>query len=527
MKKQNHTNTYYTPVQLRLPLDIGKIIETSDPLYVFNEVMEHIDLRKHIADERNCKTGRPRYDSIKLLKIILFAFMEYGYCAVRFIEKLCKTDIRFMWLLDEAKAPSFMTIENFMKDILVGTLDEIVAEINEYIFETESVDTNHVYLDGTKVEANANKYTWVWKKSCIKSRNKVFMKLNEALSEVNEQLMICKRAKLESHQEYEIEYVEYIMETYLSAMNVSVENFVYGSGKRKSKEQRLYEQLSEYCERLKKYAERIRICGDNRNSYSKTDHDATFMRVKKDYMGNDQLLPAYNFQTAISDGYVVMHHAYAYASDMDCFQPMMEAFNERYHFYPEYPVADAGYGSFNNYLYCETHGMKKYMKFSTYDKLSKDEKYRDNPYRAVNFKIDEGNMVCPNGKKFYFLKKQPVKGNKYGRTEEVYKCEDCKDCGHREKCHKSADDRIVRINEELTQIHNEVLGNLNSVHGALLRMNRSIQSEGTFGEIKWNRAYRRLRRRGEEAVNFEFGLICCGFNLHKLYLARQAKKKAA
>ena len=252
------------------------------------------------------------------------------------------------------------------------------------------------------------------------------------------------------------------------------------------------------------------------------------MRFKKDHTKNDQLLPGYNLQMVICDEFIAHYGVYAFASDMDCFQPLMEGFFERYGKYPRYPLADAGYGSFNNYLYCELHNMEKYMKFTMYEKESKDSKYRDNPYRACNFDIDhEGFMVCPNGKRFHFLRSAPVKGNQFGRTEEYYQCEDCTNCPHREKCHKSKDNRVVRINEELTQFHNEVLNNLNSIHGALLRMNRSIQAEGAFGEIKWNRGYKRLRRRGIEGVILELGLISCGFNLHKYHLKRLAAQVAA
>jgi hypothetical protein len=134
-------------------------------------------------------------------------------------------------------------------------------------------------------------------------------------------------------------------------------------------------------------------------------------------------------------------------------------------------------------------------------------------------------MVCPNGKRFYFLRTAPIKENQFERTEEYYQCEDCTGCPHREKCHKSEKNRIVRINEELTQFHKEVLSNLNCVHGALLRMNRSIQAEGAFGGIKWNKGYRRLRRRGIEGVILELGLISCGFNLYKYHLKMLAKRK--
>ncbi len=526
--KKNITEKYITPIQLKMPVDMERIIEISDPVYTFNEVMEHIDLNKYIAEEKGCNAGRPKYDPIKLLKVILFAFMEYGYCSVRVIQKLCKTDIRFLWLLDEEPAPSHMTISNFMNHCLKTKIEDIFADINGYIFAQENVDLEHAYLDGTKLEANANKYSWVWKKGSIHSRNNVFSKLNGLLTEINESIFASYRVKFELRQEYAIEYVEYILETYLEVSGIKRENFVHGKGKRKSTEQKQYERVEECLKRLKKYSEHIRICGEKRNSYSKTDHDATFFRMKKDYMGNDALLPGYNMQLLICDEYIAHYGVFPFASDMDCFQPMMEGFARRYGHYPRYPLADAGYGSFNNYLFCQEHGMEKYMKFTMYEKESKDKKYRNDPYRAVNFEIDQdGYMLCPNGKRFNYLRTEPVKGNQFGRTEEYYQCEDCDGCPHRASCHKSSQNRIIRLNEELTRFHGEVLENLNSVHGALLRMNRSIQSEGAFDGIKWNRGYKRLRRRGVESALLEIGLISCGFNLHKYHLKKQTAQLAA
>ena len=222
-----------------------RIIEISDPVYTFSEVMEHIDLRKYIAERKDCSTGRPKYAPEKLLKVILFAFMEFGYCSVRMIEKLCKTDIRFLWLLDEVNAPSHMTISSFIKNELMGSVDEIFSDINGYIFEQEQVDLTHVYIDGTKMEANAQKYTWVWKKGTIRSRNNVFGKLTELLNEVNASVLSAFGVKYEIRQEYAIGYVEYILQTFLETVGMTTETFVHGSGKRKSKEQKLYEKIED------------------------------------------------------------------------------------------------------------------------------------------------------------------------------------------------------------------------------------------------------------------------------------------
>lgn len=243
-----------------------------------------------------------------------------------------------------------------------------------------------------------------------------------------------------------------------------------------------------------------KICGEDRNSYSKTDHSATFMRIKTDYMGNDQLLPAYNVQVGVADEYIAVVDVNQYRSDMDCFIPLMNKFYTTYGFYPKYPVADAGYGSYNNYIFCEQHGMEKYMKFPMFKKETTDKKYLQ--YR------------------------KNVKGNKYGRQEEVYQCEDCSGCPYAKQCKKTDKNRTVRINRELTAMHQEVIENLESTHGALLRMNRSIQAEGTFGIMKNDRWYKRIVRRGIKSVLLEVFLVSIGHNLYK-YHNKQKKVAAA
>ena len=519
--------TDYTSYQLKLPIDLSYAIDFSDPVFTFMEVFDHLDIQKYIVAD-SYSTGRPCYDPVKLLRVILFAFMENGYCSLRSIERFCKTDIRYIWLLDNIKAPSFMTIGNFINNSLSLSIEQIFREINSYIYVQDNVDLDHVYIDGTKIEANANKYTWVWKKACFTSRDKVFEYLTELIGSINATTLAPLGVKITPREQYTIEYVEEIKTFFSSVSGFDESSAVKGRGHRKSLVQRQYQKLDEYCNRLKNYAKKIEICGEKRNSYSKTDHDATFMRVKRDYMGNDQLLPAYNMQVAVCDEYIAAVDAQKYASDMDCFVPLMEKFNSLYGMYPRYPVADAGYGSYNNYLYCEEVGMEKYMKFTMYNKTVNDKKYRDDPYDSRNFTRNEnGELICPNGKRIRFLYNKPVKGNKYGRTEEVYECEDCSDCPFKSSCTKSSGNRRIYINRELTAIHEEVFGNLESTHGQLLRRNRSIQAEGTYGIIKWDRSYRRAYRRGYENIILEFTLIACGFNLYKYHNRKKRSENAA
>ena len=300
MRLKNHTNGNYTSRQLKLPLDIEKIINVSDPVYTFCEVMDHIDLSRYFV-EKGYKTGRPRCDEQKLLKVILFAFMEHGICSLREIEKLCRNDIRYIYLLDDMKAPSFATFGNLIRNELTDSIEQIFTDINSYIFKKDQVDLEHTYIDGTKIEANANRYTWVWKKSCLRNRDKVLKKLSALIDSMNTNVLDYMGIKLEKRNEYAIDYVTELLENYKTATGLDMIKFVSGTGHRKSMEQRQYQEMQKFLERLKSYAKHIEICGNERNSYSKTDCDATFMRIKRDYMGNDQLLPAYNLQVAICD----------------------------------------------------------------------------------------------------------------------------------------------------------------------------------------------------------------------------------
>ena len=524
MKTITHSN--YTPKQGHLPVFLQDFLPITDPVIAFDQFMEGIEIEKYLKDIPEHETGRIRYNPVDMLKTVLFGFMEEGYCSLRELEDKCKVNVRYMYLMNW-KTPSYRTFGYFINEVLAKNIEDIFLEISKAIFKKDKVDLSHIYIDGTKLEANANKYTWVWKKATEKSRYRLYSKITALLEEINAELCwsgLC----IKTNTEYVPEYLEETLASYVKVYQLDEDNFVYGKGKHKTVQQRHYEQLKTYAQKLDEYREKLTICGEDRNSYAKTDHSATFMRIKKDYMGNDQLLPAYNIQIGVADEYIAVVDVNHYRSDMDCFVPLMEKFHDLYDFYPQYPVADAGYGSYNNYIYCEQHGMKKYMKFTTFAKEVKDKRYHENPYRAENFSIDpDGIMRCPNGKAFHFLCRKDIKGNRYGRQEEIYECEDCSGCPYAAKCKKTPKNRTVQINKELTAMHREVLDNLESIHGALLRMNRSIQAEGTFGIMKYDRSYKRIVRRGIKSVLLEVFLVSIGHNLYKHYNKDIQKRKAA
>jgi len=522
---KNPTQVYSNPKQAVLPMLIQDYLDICDPVLTFDRFMGEIELEKYLKSIPKHYTGRLRYNPVSMLKTVLFGFMTNGYISLRELEDQCKVNLRFMYLMDH-ETPSYRTFGYFINEVIGDSIEEIFNDINHKIFEKEHVDLQHLYIDGSKFEANANKYSWVWKKATEKSRYRLFDKITTLFQEINDELS-CTGVKLMINSEYAPDYLKEAADRYAQAWQLDETQFVYGRGHHKTIQQRHYELLKAYAGKLEEYVEKIRICGEGRNSYSKTDHSATFMRIKTDYMGNDQLLPAYNVQVGVADEYIAIVDVNQYRTDMDCFVPLMNKFRDTYGFYPKYPVADAGYGSYNNYIFCEQNGMKKYMKFTMFKKETKDRKYHEDPFRAVNFPIgNDGIMRCPNGKAFLFRYRKNVKGNNYGRQEEIYECEDCSGCPYAERCKKTDRNRTIRINEELTRMHKEVIENLESIQGALLRMNRSIQAEGTFGIMKNDRWYKRIVRRGSKSVRLEIFLVSIGHNLYK-YHNKQMRSSAA
>lgn len=509
-----------------MPLFVKDFLDICDPVLTFDRLMEEINLEKYLNNVPKHFTGRLRYNPVSMLKTILFGFMTNGYISLRELEDSCRVNIRFMYLMNH-QTPSYRTFGYFINEILAENIEDIFCDINKRIFENEKVDLTHLYIDGTKFEANANKYSWVWKKATEKSRYRLYGKITKLFTEINEELEYSG-LQMNVNSEYVPEYLREAAERYSEYFELDKSKFVNGRGHRKTNQQRQYEKLIQYSKKLEEYAEKIQICGEERNSYSKVDHDATFMRIKTDYMGNDQLLPAYNVQIGVADEYIAVVDVNQYRSDMDCFVPLMNRFRSIYGAYPKYPVADAGYGSYNNYIFCEQNGIEKYMKFPMFKKETEDRKYHENPFRAVNFRIGEdGVMRCPNGKGFHLKYRAAVRGNAYGRQEEIYECEDCRDCPYSTQCKKSEKNRTVRINQELTAMHREVVENLQCIHGALLKMNRSIQAEGTFGIMKNDRLYKRIVRRGLKSIKLEIYLVSIGQNLHKYHNKMMRKASAA
>ena len=481
---------YFNPKQLKLPLSFDIKIPFDSEVRTFDEVFRRVDLNQYVVAE--AKVGRIGYNPVNMLKLILFCQME-NITSLREMAKAAQHDIRIMWLTDELM-PSHQTISEFMKHRLRDRIENIFYDLNKYIIDREKIDKEKLFIDGTKIEANANKYTFVWKGSIEKFRDKLYRKITKHIEKLNAHYTDMS-IFFPMYDTYESEYLKRILEFLAREVEQSEVSFVYGKGTRKTALQRDYENILEYYTKLNEYNDYIDIIGTNRNSCARTDHDATFMHMKEDYMRNGQLKPGYNVQMGVSDEYILHVDIFQDRSDYQTFIPFLEGFKQKYGYYPKYPVADAGYGGLKNYRYLKLNDMELYQKYAMYSKDTTDKKRLKDPYFTFDLINDGKDYIAKNGERLRFTYTN-------NRGNDVYALPNGK---------------TKEINAENIAYQKEVIENLQSERGIELRVQRSIQVEGAFGVIKEQLGFRRFKRRGIQNVKFEFMLIAIGYNLKKLH----------
>ena len=492
MQRLQLTQDYFNPKQLKLPLSFEILIPFDSEARTFDEVFRRINLKQYLVSKSD--VGRNGYNTVNMLKLILFCYME-NITSSREIEKAARNDIRLMWLTDELK-PSHQTINQFINNHLSDSIESIFYELNKYIIKTEQIETDKLYIDGTKIEANSNRYKFIWKGSYEKFREKLYLKITKLLNKLNEGYQ-AMGIYFPVSETYEVETLSKIEQFIGQQMSLSNITSVYGKGKHKTMIQRDYDHIKDYIEKLTTYNDYIETIGPNRNSCAKTDKDATFMRMKEDHMRNGQLKPGYNIQIGVSNEYILHLGIYQDRNDYQTLIPFLEGYYKAYGYYPKYPVADAGYGGLKNYRYLKDNGMALYQKYSLYAKETGNKKYMNDMTRPVNFKRDDlGNYYDQNGERLEYLWHSK-------RGPDVYEVPSTK--------------KRIDINPELWALQKEARENLQSSLGIELRMQRSIQVEGAFGIIKEDYGFRRFKRRGMTNVALEFTLIAIGYNLSKIH----------
>ena len=488
--------------QVVLPIDIGICIEKDDFVFILAEICESLDYEKLF--KTYIRTWR-KVNPITLFEIVVFAYIERKYSS-RQIVKCCKNDIRFMWLLDGEPVPSAATIKRFLSEKLTDVIEDLFYQFVLKLHEMGEVKYKNLFVDGTKIEANANKYTFVWKKAVEKNLVKLKAKLGARLP------VICERygfaeTSLEDCYEALIRHAMWIDLT-----------FAHGKGKHKTPLQKDIEELYGYIEKKAEYLAHLGRMGD-RNSYSKTDVDATFMRMKDDYMRNGQLKPGYNIQIGVESEYIVGVGAFSNRTDVQTLIPFLDRIKSHSKRTFERIIADAGYESRENYLYLEENGQESFIKPTNYE-ISKMRKYKANPYTVENMKYDEKNdtYTCANGDILYFAYEKTEKtSHGYEVKTRYYRNHSCEGCPHAGKCHRSATGfREIKVSPEFIKQRQRSLKNITTEEGTQLRVNRSIQVEGVFGVLKQDFGFKRFLMRGKRNVETQFFLLAFAFNIEKL-----------
>ena len=301
---------------------------------------------------------------------------------------------------------------------------------------------------------------------------------------------------------------------------------MYGRGKRKSRIQKGQEYLKACLERQKRYDTHKKNF-KGRNSYSKTDPDATFMHMKDDHMRNAQLKPGYNIQIGVDSEYIVGVGVFPDRNDTNTLIPFVSHTEGTLCHKYESITADAGYENEENYLWLEKEGKTAYIKPLTYEKWKKRSFRKEIGRRENMTYLEEADCyVCDYGRILWNVgkkKKKSVTG--YESCQDIYRCEDCTGCPHfGGKCTRSRKGKQLYVSKVLITKREESLKNIMSRDGIRYRMNRSIPVEGAFGVLKHDYGFDRFLTCGKINVKIEFLLLCMGYNINKLHAKIQGDR---
>jgi len=512
--------------QLKLPLNIEYMIPDNDSVRLLSQFVEEMNLEDLYATYSRVRENQatPR----QMLKVSLYAYMNHRYSS-RLMELSCRRDVNFMYLLEGSPVPDHATFARFRSIHFAPCAERILAEMTNFLHDIGEISGDAIFIDGTKIEACANKYTFVWKKAVTKSLEKLLAKLAALVAECEELYGI----KLVYENQVKMRHVKKLRKKLYALKEEENIEFVHGCGKRKTQLQRSIEKLEEYLNKLKEYTQKMNICG-KRNSYSKTDNDATFMRMKEDAMGNGQLKPGYNLQHGVDSEYIVWLTLGDQPTDTTTLIPFLQGMEKFLEFKYIKIAADAGYESEENYVYIQKNGQISFIKPANYE-ISKTRKYKNDISRIENMEYNEAGdyYVCKNEKKLT-VSKTIKRKNKTGYQSEktIYTCEDCSHCSHKSKCIKGNNSKTPleeRVkNLETSKIFNmlrkESFERIVGQEGCELRMNRSIQAEGSFGELKQDMGFRRFLCKGKQNVLSESILLAMAHNINKLHNKIQSNR---
>ena len=506
---------YFTIKRFFFLVPSNDCVEEFKKIDKFIEILNKSGIGKIIEYEqekyKKSNAGNPGYNPFNLMATVIYCFSKFK-STVREIENLCKFDLRVMYLMEQ-NIPNHAIIGKFINRYIVPYQYEIFTSITKAMIDELNVDITTQYNDGTKIEANANKYKFVWKPTTY--HKKLDVKIKDLLIKMNIELK--SKTLIKSFQFNEL------IKSYVVRENIDINSIPNGRGKRLSKSQRNYKIAYQYLIKLLEYEEKEEICGENRNSYYKTDYDATAMVLKEDYYSklSHDFHAGYNIQVMVSSGLITMYGVFQDRDDFYTFIPMNDLYYKYYNEYPKNECADSGYGMYDNYKYMKKHNIGNYVKHFTWSGET------DGKRPQLFYTFDDG-VICLNtciGEEISF---KGIRHQRY-KNSKLYKFTGCNICNYSYICkknlkNKSCDYRLYELIPEYELLKEEVRKNLQSPKGIEIRINRSIQVEGAFGQIKQNMQYTRIRRRGLKKVSCEIMLMCLGSNIRKYFSTLDGKK---
>ena len=499
-QKQDQCTVYERNGQLVLALNSEMMIPENAPVRLLSAQLEELEYGK-LYEAYSSKGRKSAAEPRVLFKVLIHGYL-CGIYSSRKLEEACQYRIDFRWLLEDRKAPDHSTLARFR----TGRCREAVEDLfYQFVRKLEEAgETNHkaVFIDGTKLESRAGRYTFVWRKSVEKQ-----------LTKVKERLKLLTRLTTSA-----------AVRSLLEEATKGIE-FVSGKGKRKSQAQRDWEEKQSLLERWERYEAMLSTMGEGRGSYSKTDPDATFMRLKEDHMRNGQLKPAYNVQIAVNSEYLTGLEVFSDRTDVKTLRPMLNMLSRRYQARYEEVVADAGYESLENYLYLEQNGQLCFIKPTNYDQ-KKTKKFRKQVGRIENMKYapEEDSFTCAQGRKLHLRREATEVRDGQLVSTAWYRCENCSGCPHRAQCCRAkAPDKPKEIILKKTfwEKREQATRNIMTERGIQLRLCRSIQVEGTFGLLKNDFGFRRFLTWGKANIRTELFLLALAFDLKKLWMKRE------
>ena len=512
----------YTPNQTVLfPQRIDEDIAPDAPVRIVNAIVDSLDLDNFRRLYKG--TGRCPYHPKMMLKAILYAYMNNVY-SCRKIEQLLLRDIHYIWLAGYEK-PDFITINRFrnrVKDEINNVFTQLVLILADKGFISLDVE----YVDGTKIESKANKYTFVWRKSVERNRAKLMDKIRVLLEQVDESIA-QENAPQDTPVEFTPSMLSEIVDELKNALDREPAPVNKEQKKARGEKRKRIKELEAHREKLAEYEKHLEILGE-RNSYSKTDHDATFMRMKEDAMNNGQTKPGYNLQIATEDQFITDFALFPNPTDTLTLIPFFQSFKRRYGRLPGIGVADAGYGSEENYRFMQENGIEAFVKYNFFHK-EQCPRYAPDPFHAeiLHYNAEGDYYVCPMGQHMTRI------GTKRGKTasgyitESVrYQAQRCEGCPLRGCCFKARGNRIIEVNHRLNQYKSKARERLTSEEGVKHRGKRCIEPEAVFGQMKYNMAYRRFRHVGKDKVTMDFAFFAMAFDIKKMCakIAKEASK---